>query len=716
MGTESIPTRPMSWYSGSHDTNTSSFSWRPPASVMASRFEHSTRSGSITPFGSDVEPLVNCRIASRSSSSGGWVYGWPEAARRSSSCTVVGSEGCASRNGASCGSMTRRSVSPCMMRPRVCDTNSSSEPMRIGSGRTMTVAPASHTAWMVVTRSRVVGPRIATWSPMPTPCAWSVAATRVASACSSAQGTVTGSSGPTKVIEPPCWAARTRRSLSVGMASSTPVRRRRLRPIFRVLGGRADRRPRRSRPRTCSLVRPSEHRQLSPEAALPGALEAPYPRGFWGRKSCISRRKRPQKPGVRGSNGRGRPRVGQVPCCPWPTSTPIPRAPNPTSPRTATRPRSRSRSRPVGSSAGRPTAPSTPRTPPVRSPPASSRSPTGPSSTCSTCSPTPAGPASTWATRSATSAPTSLARFKRMTGHNVLHTMGYDAFGLPAEQYAVETGLHPRTTTEANIANMQRQLGRLGLGHDSRRVLATTDVAYYRWTQWIFLQIFNAWYDPEADRARPIAELEAELAAGTREPGEGTNPSGRPVRRPRRGRAPQGRRRAPPGLPPRGARQLVPRPRHGAGQRGGHRRRSLRARQLPGLPAPARAVDAAHHRLRRAAAGRPRPARLARADQADAAQLDRPFHRGQRHLPRAVPRAVAARASRCSPPGPTRSSAPPTWCWPPSTSWWAGSRPRRGPTPPRPSGRPAPPHRPRPWPATPGGQPAQRRRAPGRVP
>ena len=121
-----------------------------------------------------------------------------------------------------------------------------------------------------------------------------------------------------------------------------------------------------------------------------------------------------------------------------------------------------------------------------------------------------------------------LARFKRMTGHNVLHTMGYDAFGLPAEQYAVETGQHPRTTTEANIANMQRQLGRLGLGHDSRRVLATTDVAYYRWTQWIFLQIFNAWYDPDADRARPIAELEAELAAGTREPSEGTNPSGRP--------------------------------------------------------------------------------------------------------------------------------------------------------------------------------------------
>jgi leucyl-tRNA synthetase len=99
------------------------------------------------------------------------------------------------------------------------------------------------------------------------------------------------------------------------------------------------------------------------------------------------------------------------------------------------------------------------------------------------------------------------ARFKRMTGFNVLHAMGYDAFGLPAEQYAVETGQHPRVTTEANIANMRRQLRAMGLGHDDRRSVATTDVAYYRWTQWIFLQIFNAWYDADAGRARPIAEL-----------------------------------------------------------------------------------------------------------------------------------------------------------------------------------------------------------------
>jgi leucyl-tRNA synthetase len=120
------------------------------------------------------------------------------------------------------------------------------------------------------------------------------------------------------------------------------------------------------------------------------------------------------------------------------------------------------------------------------------------------------------------------ARYKRMTGYNVLQTMGYDAFGLPAEQYAVETGRHPRATTESNIAHMRRQLDRLGLGHDRRRSVATTDVPFYRWTQWIFLQIFNSWYDPAADRARPVTELIAELDAGVREPTEGSNPFGRP--------------------------------------------------------------------------------------------------------------------------------------------------------------------------------------------
>ncbi|HKH04251.1 MAG TPA: leucine--tRNA ligase [Acidimicrobiales bacterium] len=120
------------------------------------------------------------------------------------------------------------------------------------------------------------------------------------------------------------------------------------------------------------------------------------------------------------------------------------------------------------------------------------------------------------------------ARYHRMTGHNVMHTMGYDAFGLPAEQYAVQTGQHPRVTTNANIATMRRQLMRLGLAHDARRSISTIDEGYYRWTQWIFLQIFNSWYDTADDRARPIDELVTALDAGTREPDENTNPTGRP--------------------------------------------------------------------------------------------------------------------------------------------------------------------------------------------
>jgi leucyl-tRNA synthetase len=115
------------------------------------------------------------------------------------------------------------------------------------------------------------------------------------------------------------------------------------------------------------------------------------------------------------------------------------------------------------------------------------------------------------------------ARFHRMTGHNVLHAMGFDAFGLPAEQYAVQTGQHPRKTTEDNIDNYRRQIRRLGLGHDDRRSVATTDVEFYRWTQWIFLQVFDAWFDPTVGKARPIGELIAEFEAGTR-----ATPDGRP--------------------------------------------------------------------------------------------------------------------------------------------------------------------------------------------
>ena len=107
------------------------------------------------------------------------------------------------------------------------------------------------------------------------------------------------------------------------------------------------------------------------------------------------------------------------------------------------------------------------------------------------------------------------ARFKRMTGYNVLHALGYDSFGLPAEQHAIATGVHPRVNTEANVANMRRQLRRLGLGHDARRSVSTTDEDFYRWTQWIFLQVFNSWYDEIEQRARPIAELEQAYADGS---------------------------------------------------------------------------------------------------------------------------------------------------------------------------------------------------------
>jgi leucyl-tRNA synthetase len=112
------------------------------------------------------------------------------------------------------------------------------------------------------------------------------------------------------------------------------------------------------------------------------------------------------------------------------------------------------------------------------------------------------------------------ARFQRMTGKNVLHTLGYDAFGLPAEQYAVQTGQHPRKTTEENMVNMRRQLRRLGLGHDDRRAIATMDPEFYRWTQWIFLKIYNSWYDESAEggrgKARPISELLPLLESGER--------------------------------------------------------------------------------------------------------------------------------------------------------------------------------------------------------
>jgi leucyl-tRNA synthetase len=98
-------------------------------------------------------------------------------------------------------------------------------------------------------------------------------------------------------------------------------------------------------------------------------------------------------------------------------------------------------------------------------------------------------------------------RYTRMKGYNVLHPIGWDAFGLPAERYAMQTNIHPRVTTEQNIATFRRQIKMLGLGYDWSREIDTTDPAYYRWTQWIFLQMYNAWYDPRERKALPIATL-----------------------------------------------------------------------------------------------------------------------------------------------------------------------------------------------------------------
>jgi len=98
-------------------------------------------------------------------------------------------------------------------------------------------------------------------------------------------------------------------------------------------------------------------------------------------------------------------------------------------------------------------------------------------------------------------------RYKRMKGFNVLHPMGWDAFGLPAEQYAIQTGTHPSLTTNRNCDNFRRQIKALGLGYDWDREINTTDPGYFKWTQWIFLKLYNTWYDEELQKGRPIDEL-----------------------------------------------------------------------------------------------------------------------------------------------------------------------------------------------------------------
>ncbi len=105
------------------------------------------------------------------------------------------------------------------------------------------------------------------------------------------------------------------------------------------------------------------------------------------------------------------------------------------------------------------------------------------------------------------------ARYKRLKGFNVLHPMGYDAFGLPAEQYAIQTGQHPEVTTTRNIERYRGQLDRIGFSYDWDREVRTCDPSFYKWTQWAFLKMFDSWYDPDADKARPISELVEKIAS-----------------------------------------------------------------------------------------------------------------------------------------------------------------------------------------------------------
>ncbi len=186
-----------------------------------------------------------------------------------------------------------------------------------------------------------------------------------------------------------------------------------------------------------------------------------------------------------------------------------------------------------------------------------------------------------------------VARYKRLRGFNVLHPIGWDAFGLPAEQYAIRTGQHPEITTRANIAHFKKQLKRIGFSYDWEREISTADPDFYRWTQWIFLQIYNSWFNPETDRAEPISTY--------------------------RGRR---SRQRPPRLCRGSAGKLVPRTRHRSGQRRSHRWEE-RSGRVSGREATDAAMDVAHHCFCRTLDRRIGAARLAGGNQAPAAQLDR---------------------------------------------------------------------------------------------
>ena len=190
-----------------------------------------------------------------------------------------------------------------------------------------------------------------------------------------------------------------------------------------------------------------------------------------------------------------------------------------------------------------------------------------------------------------------VARYKRMRGFNVLHPMGWDAFGLPAEQYAIKTGQHPAITTRENIAKFKSQLKRIGFSYDWQREVNTTDPRYFKWTQWIFLQIYNSWFNPKTNKAEPISTY------------RGNDPDS--VRLAYVAEVPVN------WCPELGTVLANEEVVDGKSEVGG----------FPGRAAADAAMDAAHHRLRRALDRRTRRSRLAGIDQIASAKLDRPKRR-----------------------------------------------------------------------------------------